>query len=414
MTGYVYIEDGASSEYLEYTGISGLDITLAGVTAFEHTGSEPIYFSLRRGLHLSPDDIDITLCETVRDNFFVTDSFEFELFGIGKGLEGTAIYSDTLKFIEQELLLPNNLRIIQTTNAKVGLGVLDQTSFAGSSATFDGSNTVRKSEAYNVENSELANVVTLKYGYDHETENYTSSYTLEDAQSISDYGRRQAFVVESQGIPAGAGGDAIAIDRVTRWLNRLATPRATVELATFFNTYENFPADQALVVQSFPSAAGDRDFRQDLEILNKKVNHRNQQITWTLQSTSETGVRVGYISGTATIASIAPSLFTYDCTVGAGEGANFSAGDTVDFWAGNVLQGQNRVVSVTGDVIVFSKITAGATPPTAGDVIKKCAYATGNSLLPGPTDSQKRYGFIVDSTTEIFASDGTGAYKITF
>lgn len=393
-TGQVYISDGASSEFVEYTSISGLTITLAGQTANAHGGGETIFFVLRDGLLFDPTLFDTTEIEGIRDEFFSGDTFNFELHNI----------TDTLEWVEREIFLPNNLRFVTgNANGLYTFALLDQLDFAGTTITFDETNVIGRPK-YKTSNRAVRTTVRLNYGYNYETDTYSTFLESTDASALANYGAQEPFVVDSQGIPDSVAGDLIATDRVTRWLERLSTTRPTLTIKTMFSEFDANIGTGVLVDLALPDETGTLNFAKDLEVIKKTIDLKNNVITWELSATAETGLRRAFISPSDLVVTV-PT--TSSITVASGRGAQYKAGWVMNFFvdgtdtaAGNTT---GTISTVVSDTITFTA----AHGLSIGERIKFANYDQ-------VSQDQKRYSFIIDDALSVFASDSTPPYQITF
>ena len=97
---------GVGSIVEQVTKIEDNPITILLQLILSGSGTS-IYDVLHDGLEISDTLIDVAGFETVRDNFFPADTFRLFLY--------SEVTGNALKFLEDELLVPNNIRFINTT-----------------------------------------------------------------------------------------------------------------------------------------------------------------------------------------------------------------------------------------------------------------------------------------------------------
>ncbi len=347
------------------------------------------------GLGIDPADIDVTAIEAIRDSFFVGETFVFKAFDV----------SDTLKFLENELLQPNNLRFIQSSASLVSLAILDQVAFGAAVETIDPPAILPGSVRWKVDDKRVRNVIRLEYDFNPETNVYETVDTVEDSDSITTYGRRKPLVIKSKGIKTTSGGAAIAADRLARWLTRLSTANPIIDVQTQLENALVFAGEPVRLIYDLPSeVAGDRNFDKDLEVLKRTLNPETGRVGFTLGFTSFTGFRAGHISPVATVSSVTSQSILVMIP---GRAACFDVGEFVRLFDPVTFtylpDAINEIIDITGDTITFS--TAWVTSPLTGLQIIHAAYNN-------QADSGKRYAYASDGDLD-FADGGT-SYKITF
>lgn len=426
-SGRLFIED----EFKNYTSKNDgtKTFTLSGTTANDHsegaevfnvhtvTEENPIDILLRilqgggggtydtypEGLGVVDADLDITAIEAIRSAKFSGEKFSFELFGI----------ENALAFIEGELLKPCSLRFIASGDNKLSLTVLDTSIFGAATKTLDADTIDPKSVTYEVNTDNVRNTITIEYGYDYSTDKYSRTYSLTDAESVANYGAKDALVIQSKGIPATAAGDIIANDRATRWLARLSTATPSISVATFFEHSLALIGERVLLTYDLPTEIGDRTFSKELEVIKKAVDENKGIVKFDLAFTNYSGLREAYISPTA---------------LGLGTGVTqykFSGDITANFAAGEIVRIASPTRVLAGPFLIDSISYSGGETQVSfaapGPVTSPPAFAGYRMQYPdyddvvgavGLSARQKRYSYASTGTSDF--ADGTRPYQITF
>lgn len=419
-------------EIVTYTSKTSTTFTLSGTTANAHSqgdemhlivqaaSTNPVdmflqvmqstgggtYDTLSEGLGFTDAQMDITGIESIRDNNFSGESWTFELYQM----------ESALKWLEDNILKPCSLRLIQTADSKIGLTLLDQVVFGASTKTLSTANTIGN-PTYTVNGTKVRNVVTIKYGWDDEAQEFTRTYTLTDAESITNFGEKKPYVVEAKYIPATGAGATIATDRATRWLARLATPVPELELEAFASVSLAEVGERVLVEADLPTPLGTRDFAQELEVLSRSIDHDKGTVRFRLAWTTYSGIREAYFSPTDT-ATASAGAGRVRIPTGTAEGRwklgwavrfyDSVGSDIGTFFIIEIGNSGGTDYLLLGDTPTSTSPAASVSTPAIGSYIRFPDYDDS-----GLTTEQKRYGFFSNTSGADYA-DGTAPYKFTF
>jgi len=360
------------------------------------------YASYTEGLAVADADLDLTGIIAIRDAKFSGEAFTFELFGI----------EDVLEFLENEILLPCSLRFIATADNKLGLTVLDTSIFGASTKELDSGNIDPKSVSYEVNAEGIRNRVEIHYAYDYATDTYADIYSLEDAESIANYGRQDPFIVRCKGVPTGAGGLAIATDRADRWLARLSNATPQISVSTFFENSLVLIGERVLLTYSLPTEIGTRLFSKELEVIRKGLDETKGMVKLDLAFTNYSGLREAYVSPTETVAAWVAGTKTLTVT-----------GNVTGRWVGTEVIRLRDSAGITADAVrtILSAALVGADTAFVLDAVFD-ATASGSvagkafqfaNYDEGITTKQKSYSFFSTASSD-FVVDGTRPYQVTF
>jgi hypothetical protein len=154
-----------------------------------------------------------------------------------------------------------------------------------------------------------------------------------------------------------------------------------------------------------PTSAGNLNFGDSVEILQKAINYQTGDVRFQLSFTQFTGLRVCFIAPSDTILT-----FTDQKTVnvGAGRGSQYRVGwvmrlydNTTRDWTADPL---NTITGISGDTLTFQNNWT----TTLVNSQFKVTFADYNDV----TDQQKRFCFISDNGNTF--SDGLPSYLISY
>jgi len=140
----------------EVTQITGnpidliLQLLISGSGA---TGAGAAYDVLSDGLAIDEDLVNITAFENIKNEYFSTDNYELNLYGL----------NDALKFIEEELLLPTGTRIFPA-DGLISMAILDKAPTSLSPQSLD-EDTVLGTPTYRIRSDILFNQIRIFYDY---------------------------------------------------------------------------------------------------------------------------------------------------------------------------------------------------------------------------------------------------------
>lgn len=358
-------------------------------------GGGGTYDTLQRGLGISNALIDITEIEALRDELFLGVQYTLSLYSI----------SSALKYIEDQLLLPNNLRLTNSRNSKITLAILNKARFVEETDIIN-ENTITKFPKWTLDGNKVTNKIEVNWDFSEGLDAYQKRNTYSDSTSIATYGEQTPFVFNFKGIKSSLDGQSIVDDFGSALLARLAYPTPEVEINTQIDKSLQNVGDKAYLVSSkIPAADGSLNFASDLEIVSRSINITNGDVKFKLAFTSFTGIRSGYIAPSDLISAV-NSQKSLD--VPAGRGSYYMVGwkmrlfDHVNqvYFADAV----NTIASITGDTIVFENDFT-TTLQAANHRIRFADY-------DDAADSQKRYCFL--SLGGANFGDGKPTYKVTY
>jgi hypothetical protein len=411
-------------EFMQYTGISGDDLTGVsrgdrGTTATDHDQGDSIllvtdlgpinpitamlqvmvspggggtYDVLSDGLGIDQSLIDIAKFESIRDNNFSADLYDFTLYDIGNGLQ----------FLEQEVMLATNTRLF-ADDGKISLALLDQIEIGAVVPKIDETSiTAQPSWAINA--NKLVNRVVMRYDYDEATKKYTRALIFEDADSITNYGLKKTLEYKFKAVRAAQNGASIVQDRATRLLERLSTPSAEVSVSTHFSEVNNNISDKVdLEHRYLPSQGGGLGFSEQLEILSRAIDFNTGKVNFKLQFTSYSGLRIGLIAPSPLISNI-QSQIQFDVP----DGSCYAIGYKLELFdtLTNSFTGDPTatVQSVTGNTIVIDNVWVTTLLTT-----HRIKFSNYNIASSGQRAS---YAFIGNNGG--FFDDGSKSYEIIF
>lgn len=359
-------------------------------------GGGGAYDTLQSGLGISNTLIDITGIEALRDELFVGVSYTLSLYSI----------DSALKFLEDELLMPNNLRFTNSTNSKLTLAILDRARFVEEDDIID-EDTITKFPKWSIDGAKVTNVIEVNWDFNEGTGLFQERDTYNDSASIATFGEQAALKLNFKGIKTASNGQALVDDFVERLLARLSLPAPEVQLNTHIDKSLQTIGDKVYVESTkIPAADGTLNFASLLEVVSRAINLTNGDVQFKLAFTSFTNIRSGFI---------APSdlLFTVisqkKITVATGRGAYYMAGWYMKLFnvTGQVYYADppNKIVDVTGDTVTFENDFATTLAPTT----QRMRF----SEYDDAAESQKRYSFISDNGAN-FTDDDKPTYKVTY
>lgn len=452
-SGYLKCED----EYVSYTGLDLLNNRITGVVRGEFNsipaphdansdvvlaeriidnplniilkllisgGGGGTYDVLKDGLGLDEDLIDIDEIESLRDELFY--DYEYTLI--------PCAMDSALKYIEDELLLPNNLRFSNSINSKITLAILDKAQFVDEVDIIN-EDTITKFPKWSIDGTKVTNVIEIDWDYEDGTNVFKKRSNYENAASIVLYGRQPTLSFAFKGIKSTQDGQALVDDFADRLLIRLATPTPIISVTTHIDKSLQDIGDKSYLISTkVPAANGTLNFNSDLEIISRSINQTNGEVQFSLAYTSYTNIRSGFIAPSDLILSKinqSQVVITKDRHFQYQIGMYMRLWDTVTKSYTSDLP--NKIVSFElrddqllledGTILTDEESTPLALETSAKDDIivfendwtttiinnryrmKFCDY-------DDAVDTQKRYCFISDSGNNF--ADGKQTYKVTY
>lgn len=452
-SGFLKVED----EFVSYTGIDTVNNRFTGVirgelnsTPADHDANSEVvlvetitdnplniilkllisgggggtYDTLQDGLGISNTLVDIDEIEALRDELFIDVEFTLSVYNV----------DSALKYIEKELLTPNNLRLTNSRNSKITLAILDRSRFVEEDDIID-EDTITKFPKWSLDGNKVTNVIDIKWDFNEGTNQFQKRSIYSDADSITAYGEQDALAFEFKGPKESNGGQNIVDDFGGRLLERLKTPTPEVTINTQIDKSLQTIGDKAYLVSSkIPAADGTLNFASHLEIVSRSINQTNGDVQFKLAFTSFTNIRSAFIAPSDLITSF---LSQKKVNVVAGRGASYLVGWYMLLWDEEnqvycsdppnkivaILEGEGGLLTEGGDSLVTED----------GDTLSLDQASTEDSIvfendwattLDSPNKyrirfanyddaitSQKRYGFLSDDGNDF--ADDKPTYRIT-
>lgn len=361
-------------------------------------GGGGAYDTLDDGLGISNTLIDIAGIEALRDELFPDHEYELTLYGV----------ESALKKLEDELLMPNNLRFTNSADSKLSLAILDKARFVEEDDVID-EDTITKFPKWAIDGNKVTNVIEVNWDFNEGTAQFNERSTFEDATSISTYGRQPTLSFSFKGIKADLDGEALVTDFGSKLLARLSVPTPEVQLTTQIDKSLQNIGDKAFVESSkIPAANGTLEFASLLEIVSRAINLTNGDVQFKLAFTSFTNIRSAFIAPSDLITSKTSQKIL---GVASGRAAYYLVGWKMRLWnEGTQSYEADAVNTITGvdeatDTLTFENdwTTVITTPNNF-----RLRFADYDDVLA----SQKRYGFISDDGNDF--GDGQQTYKVTY
>ena len=411
-----------NNEFISYTGVSGNQITGCirgeqGSTAANHNFGDDVFFCqvvsgnpidlllkllispagggpysvLSDGANIDQTLVDVAEFEEIRDEYFTGQTFNFILYQI-----------DNLKtFIEQELLSPAGIRLRSNLNSKIGLGILNKPVINLDAPDLDDDQLTRR-PVYSVDETKIVNHLNIQWGFDWPSEKFTKISTFIDSPSVASFGDRKAVNLNFKGITTQAVVDEIA----KNYFLRFAYPKPLIDTSAHMSASGwGLLEKPTLVSDQIPTQAGDLNFIDSVEVLQRAINYQTGDVRFQLSCTQFTGLRVCFIAPSDTIVSFADQKTV---NVGAGRGTQYRVGwkmrlydNTTRNWLADPI---NTIASISGDTITFLNNWT----TTLVNNAQKITFADYDDV----TDQQKRFCFISDDGNNF--TDGLPSYLISY
>lgn len=357
-------------------------------------GGGGAYDNLQDGCAISSSLIDIAGITTLRDNLFSGLQFKLSFYNI----------TSALKYIEEQILQPCNLRFTYSKDSKLTLAILDRAVFVEEQDLID-ENSITKYPKWSVDDSKIVNSLKIAWDFDEGSNTYRQNSVIEDAASIASFGRRPQLSFSFKGVQASLAGANFISTYATTILTRLSQPVAEVSLSTHIDKSLQTIGDKALIkTGTIPNTDGTLNFATEMEIVERAINFQTGDVNFKLAFTSFTGIRSCYIAPSDLFSSV---ISQAQVTVPTGRGALYLSGWKVRLW-NNLTRSYesdpvNTIQSVSSDTITFQD--PWATTLTTNHKIKFADY-------DDCIESQRRYCFVSDSGLNFV--DGKPTYRITF
>jgi hypothetical protein len=358
-------------------------------------GGGSAYDVLQDGLAIDEGLIDIAGIESLRDNLFDGVTYTLSLYNI----------DSALKTLEDELLMPNNLRFTYSLDSKITLIVLDRAKFVEDVNVID-HDSIIKFPRWSTDGNKVFNSISVQWDFEEGSNQFKKRSTYSDAESIAKYGRIDPLTFSFKGVKSSLDGQTLVDDFANRLLVRLGTPTPEINLSTHVDKSLQTIGDKSRVESSLiPSKDGSLNFASELEIISRSINFQTGDVSFKLAFTSFTNIRSCYIAPSNTMTGITSQSVV---SLALSMGDFWQVGWKVRLWD-NLLSDYadaqiNEIASISGDVITF--VDPWATTLTPNDF--KLKFADYDNVV----SSQKRYCFVSDSGDNFI--DDQPTYKVTY
>lgn len=320
-----------------------IDILLQCLISKGGTGD---YDVLPDGAGLDESLINVDRFLEIKEEFFDTQTYTLLLYGV----------ENILKYLETEILFPNELRIISDNTSKISLSILNRRVFDDKIQTFDDS-CIKAQPSYEVDDTEIVNVVSVEYDFSEGTGTYRKLIMLEDADSITDFGKRATKEIKLKGVQENLGGAEIAQNIAERFLTRFAYPKPEISFTAHMNRSLIQLGEKSIVQTStLPNVdTGELNFADTLEVLERGINWKTGDVKFKMGFTSFTGLRECFLAPSD---SILEFITASQIRVGAGRGALYTVGWKMRIYNDSARDYVNSdVITITeidGDLITFA------------------------------------------------------------
>ena len=358
------------------------------------SGGGGVYDTLIDGAGIDNTLINVAKFEEIRDLFFIGQSYTLLLYNI----------ENILTYLETEIFYPNELRLISDNESKISLAILNRRIFSDTLEQFT-HDTIIKNITYDVDDTDICNTVNVEYDYDEPTSLYKKVYSLSDADSIADFGKREAITIKLKGVKTSSGGLQIATDIAQRFLSRFAYPKPEISFSTQMDKSLTLLAEKVdLISNKLPNVdTGELNFADTVEVVERGINWKTGDVKFKVGFTSFTGIRECYLAPSDTIVSV---INQKTITVGAGRGALYRSTWKMRIYSNvsrDYVDSQvNEIESIVGDQITF--VDNWVSTLSTNFRIMFCDY-------DDATDIQKKYCFISDDGLNF--NDNKKSYQIT-
>jgi hypothetical protein len=274
-------EHDAGEEIFLVNDVTGNPIDIL-ISLLVSSGGGSAYDTLPDGAGVEQELINIESFEEIRDQFFLGQEYTLSLYGI----------QSILKYVEQEILFPNELRIVTDNSSKIGLAILNRSIFTDEVPQIT-NDTILKQPTYSATDSEVINTVTVRYDFSEGTAQYRKIVTETDEESQNLFGRREPRIVSVKGVTTEDVAQNIAL----RFLTRFSFPKPQISLSTQIDkSLINLGNKVELVSNQIPSEFGELNFIDTLEVLERGINWKTGDVRFKIAFTSFTGIRECYLA----------------------------------------------------------------------------------------------------------------------
>lgn len=376
VTGTIFIDQ----EAMTYTNVSGNDLTgltrgALGTTADEHDagtdvvifktfdenpitgflqllispGGGGVYDVLDIGMGIPEADIDVSQFEEVRDNTTLAgQTYRFEF---------NRIIDNFLDYMEDEILLPTNIRVFTRDEGQIGIAVFDRIILS------EAGNVIDKSDIFGVpdvigRSERLANRVTFDFDFDLATDKYKKTITFNNTDSQTRFGLSVGKKFKFKNIKASLDGTFIITELASLYFRRNAFPefqfsKLSVDWAKqFFQS-----GDRVLITHEdiHDFINGNRGVtNKAIEIISKKWNLDTGKVQYDVDASEFIDNKFAFISPASRINTRNSDT---QVTLLSAEGSKWEVGDVVELWDFITMTKLNDgliILTVATDVITFT------------------------------------------------------------
>lgn len=393
--GTTAVEHKAGSIIDHVVEISGNPLDLFKQLLISNGGGGP-YDILFDGLGFDPTLIDITAIDAVRNEFFTGETFRFQMFNI----------PNALKFLEEEILLACNCRLVISNDQKISIAVLDQATFADEEVGALDNDHIININRYKVSKSNIINRILIFYDYNEATDKFLSFKEFTDSDSQVNFDDSRTLTLNLKGVKTADGGLSIVNDRGGRLLLRFTKPTPEIILSTHISkSLLNIGDSVSVSTDRLPHPNGTLVFSDTLEVIRRSIDHLTGIVRFTLAYTSYTGIRVAYVAPCPAVAAVTSQSIVI---LQAGGGAQFEVGYKLKLWNDSTDAFEsdpvNTILSISGDTVTFEN----AWVTTLNPAVHRFRFADYDEVI----ERQKRFGFVGKPGGGDFDSDSTGPYKV--
>jgi len=358
-------------------------------------GGGGAYDLLDEGAGIDESLIDVAQFEEIKTDFFSSRTFLIRLWNI----------ADMKKTIEEEILFPCGLRFRANNNGKIGLALIDRSTFEIDTPSIS-NDQISKEPQYEVDNTKINNFVRVFWDYSDHKNDFQKVTEFTDSDSITEFNKSKVIEFKFKAIRDSLDGLDMVQAFALLFLSRFAFPRPTINLNTFLSVSSLLVGDKVdLFTDRIPTDDGDLNFGSTLEIIERAINYQTGDCRVKLSFTSFTGLRQCFIAPSDTINTFDSQSIV---NIGAGRGDSYRSGWIMrlyDNTARDYADAQeNEIASVVGDKITF--VDPWSTTLVNGQF--RIMFADYDSVV----EQQKKFCFISDDGANF--SDNKKTYTIGF
>lgn len=369
----------------------GDDVLL--VTEKEAQSMDIILDVLLNDLAIDPALIDQTSFTDLRDNEFNgEDDFTLYIYNV----------SNALKWLEERILEATNTRLF-SVNGVITIGLLDQVPKFEDLPEINEEHT-QSVPRWSLTSDKIVNKIIVKWAYNEGTQKFTKTSTFTDNDSVATFDERTPLTLNLYGVFSSS----IVANRANRLLARFSTPKAQIKAKTHLNRLGiNIAENVRLTHRYLPQEGGSLGFSDTLEVMSKSVSglHRGASITFGLEFSSYTGIRIGLISPSPKL----DLAITDQRTFTVPDGSCYGLGYRVVLFdnVNNIYFSDpvNEIIEINGNVLTMKDNFITTLGPNVSLYFANYDNASG--------DQRAKYAWSAPNTG-VFEIDGSKAYQIIF